>query len=1062
MMFKFLILALLIFLSPSVALADMNAANQALKNGDYVRAAEEFRKVAEQGNPKAQSHLGYMYYAGEGVPQSFEEAVKWYGKAAVQGDRDAQYNYAVAFAFGEGTKQDYKEAAIWYRRAAEQGHPIAQYSLGISYTYGEGVPQDEKLAAEWFIKSAEAGYENAQVMVGSLYHTGDGLPKDYAKAVEWYRKAADRGNAVAQYNLGAIYRAGKGVPKNTDEALKWYRLAAAQNYEAAQNELASLERTLAGTRHEKVSSPPVAPVKQTESVTVKDPTTQLPAEKKVETPAVSEKPAERAEYRDEKAIVAESELTPATDPEKSGGLLGNLKKLFKSDKPEEVAQSVTTTPEKTEPVKVAVTPEPLPEPEPVPTVDEVQVEKTAPVIKTVEEPEVIAAIPETSQESIPEPQIKTPETPAPTLVKEPRKPVFTPGTTATSISEIARPRIEAPDSIQIRTESTAISTALIDRPKKEIIPEEPVSKPAEPVTEVVVSPAIIAEVNEPVPEPEPVPAEAVTEVVVTQPVISEVVEPEVVIEESASSAPEITTGVSSDTKEKTGGLAGFFGRMFSSEKDEPVESVIAQEEIEIEKTLVQQEQLSDRVEDEPTSAISYAENAAPANEQLEVETDEQPGRLKSFFGRLFSSEEKEITTVLTTPEPASKETVMDTSGQTSIPASAVPEPELKSEPESEPVPEMDWNKQLAESDQESTTIIKEEVATAEELRGMEELQIAKLETPEPVVPVETKAEKQLEKLPDDSIDALTARAVAGNADAQFELAQSYHQGNKVARDPAQAFLWYRRAALQGNMEAQFILGNLYLMGEGTTQSDIEARNWFEKASRQGHEAARNNLENLKHVVAEKPANNQIEQPTTTEKENKKGGVFDLVTGLFDSDDEEIAEAPAQVAAAKPVEPATTKPVINKVPGQSDYERGLAYSYGDGVPQNYGNAFKLFESAAKLGHASAQYQLAMAYANGHGVTRNPAAAVEWYEKAARQGLAIAQRSLGNAYLSGNGVPANKALAFAWYSILADQGNVLDVHRRDTIKKQLTDAEILESESLKKQLSASLSTASTTSF
>jgi TPR repeat protein len=210
---------------------------------------------------------------------------------------------------------------------------------------------------------------------------------------------------------------------------------------------------------------------------------------------------------------------------------------------------------------------------------------------------------------------------------------------------------------------------------------------------------------------------------------------------------------------------------------------------------------------------------------------------------------------------------------------------------------------------------------------------------------------------------------------------------------------------------------------------------------------------------------QIEQadPKISEQENKKGGISGLVSGLFkpDDDNEEKAEAPEQVAmAAKSAEPASPKPVTNTVPGQSDYERGLAYTYGDGVPQNYDNAFKLFESAAKFGHASAQYQLALAYANGYGVTRNPSAAFEWYEKAARQGLTIAQRSLGNAYLNGEGVTPNKALAYAWYSILADQGNVMDIHRRDSIKKQLTESEIQESESLKKQLSASLSTASST--
>ncbi len=917
-MIKYLILGIAIFLTPTVTLADINTANQALKSGDYVRAAEEFRKLAEQGNAKAQSHLGYLYYVGEGVPQSYEAAVIWYGKAAVQGDRDAQYNYAVAYAFGEGIKQDYKEAAIWYRRAAEQGHAIAQYSLGISYTYGEGVPQDEKLAAEWFMKSAEAGYENAQVMVGSLYHTGDGLPKDYAKAVEWYRKAADQGNAVAQYNLGAIYRAGKGVPKNTDEALKWYRLAAAQNYEAAQIELAGLERSFAGATNEK-TTPPVTPVEKEQPAVAKE-TTTTPVEKTIETPASKETaaaPVDQAITKSEPAVVAtETEPAPA-DPEKSGGgFFGTLKNIFKSDKPEAISQPVQeTVPDKAESAKGAATPELAPEP------------------------------------------IAT----APALVEETKQPVLTPGKSVTSISDLARPRVEAPQSIH--SEIVTQQTARIEPVKKETIPD-------------------------PVPEP----AELVTEVVVSKPVITEVAE---------------TT----------------------------------------------------------PAAISYAEDTAPASEQLTTQVekipDDQPGRLSSYFSKLFGSEEEEIATVLPSAETASATPVADEPEQITVAAATVPEPE--------PLPTPDWNKQPAGPGAEPAAIAKEEVTQVEELRGMEELQIAKAEIPAQTVTLESKVEQQLETIPADSVDTLISRAVAGNPDAQLQLGKSYYQGDDVARDPAQAFLWYRRAALQDNMEAQYNLGNMYLMGEGTAQSDLEARNWYEKAARQGHEAARHNLENLKQVVAEKPASNEVDRSaeqsiaTTPEKEDEKGGVFGFVGGLFKSDDEnEIAEATTsntQAAVSTP-ETASPKPITISIPGQSDYERGLAYTYGEGVPQNYNNAFKLFESAARLGHASAQYQLALAYTNGYGVAKNPPTAVEWYEKAARQGLPIAQRSLGNVYLNGDGVQPNKPLAFAWYSLLADQGNVLDIHRRDTLKKQLTDAEIRESENLKKQLSASLSTASTT--
>jgi len=40
---------------------------------------------------------------------------------------------------GEGVPQDYAVAMKWYRLAAEQGHAKAQYNLGVMYYNGEGV-----------------------------------------------------------------------------------------------------------------------------------------------------------------------------------------------------------------------------------------------------------------------------------------------------------------------------------------------------------------------------------------------------------------------------------------------------------------------------------------------------------------------------------------------------------------------------------------------------------------------------------------------------------------------------------------------------------------------------------------------------------------------------------------------------------------------------------------------------------------------------------------------------------------------------------------------------------
>ena len=51
---------------------------------------------------------------------------------------------------GEGVPQDYKEAVKWYRLSAEQGDASAQYNLGLMYSNGQGVPQDYVSAHMWF------------------------------------------------------------------------------------------------------------------------------------------------------------------------------------------------------------------------------------------------------------------------------------------------------------------------------------------------------------------------------------------------------------------------------------------------------------------------------------------------------------------------------------------------------------------------------------------------------------------------------------------------------------------------------------------------------------------------------------------------------------------------------------------------------------------------------------------------------------------------------------------------------------------------------------------------
>ncbi len=57
----------------------------AYNRGDYDTALKEFRPLAEQEFALSQFNLGLMYAKGQGVPQDYVQAYRWYTLAASQG-----------------------------------------------------------------------------------------------------------------------------------------------------------------------------------------------------------------------------------------------------------------------------------------------------------------------------------------------------------------------------------------------------------------------------------------------------------------------------------------------------------------------------------------------------------------------------------------------------------------------------------------------------------------------------------------------------------------------------------------------------------------------------------------------------------------------------------------------------------------------------------------------------------------------------------------------------------------------------------------------------------------
>jgi TPR repeat protein len=133
---------------------------------------------------------------------------------------------------------------------------------------------------------------------------------------------------------------------------------------------------------------------------------------------------------------------------------------------------------------------------------------------------------------------------------------------------------------------------------------------------------------------------------------------------------------------------------------------------------------------------------------------------------------------------------------------------------------------------------------------------------------------------------------------------------------------------------------------------------------------------------------------------------------------------------------------------AQFNLGLMFDFGQGVPQNEAEAAKWYRLAAEQCNASAQYNLGLMYKRGQGVPQNEAEAAKWYRLAAEQGYASAQYNLGLMYYQGQGVPQDYVEAHMWWNLAAAAGQKNAAKNRDIIARQMTPSQIAEAQRLAK--------------
>lgn len=189
------------------------AAVEAQNRADLITAMSLFQRAADAGHAAAQA--GYAAILQRG--QALEEAFKYYERSANQGDKDGQYGLGTLYFAGEGVPQNFTEARKWFSLAAAQGHILAvNFMADIYLSDRMGLSATERqspAALQWIRQAAGNDHLPALDALADAYRFGQfGIPVSTDRANEIAARAAKiRGNALpTTKKKSALYRFFKG------------------------------------------------------------------------------------------------------------------------------------------------------------------------------------------------------------------------------------------------------------------------------------------------------------------------------------------------------------------------------------------------------------------------------------------------------------------------------------------------------------------------------------------------------------------------------------------------------------------------------------------------------------------------------------------------------------------------------------------------------------------------------------------------------------------------------------------------------------------------------------
>ena len=172
------------------------------------------------------------------------EASKHHASPEVAPDSDRLAQRAIRYYTGDGVTQSYSEALKNFRQAADQGHIFSINSLAHMLHDGEGVEVNHQEAFRLYQITANQGDPYGQAMLGQMYEKGEGVSQDLDQAYKLFCSAARQRNDIAMLHLGRMYLYGEGATESHVLGRMWLRLASANGSTAADEILRMVDEVI--------------------------------------------------------------------------------------------------------------------------------------------------------------------------------------------------------------------------------------------------------------------------------------------------------------------------------------------------------------------------------------------------------------------------------------------------------------------------------------------------------------------------------------------------------------------------------------------------------------------------------------------------------------------------------------------------------------------------------------------------------------------------------------------------------------------------------------------------